>query len=71
MNPSVPTAVTYLSSALGYLPALALALALAAMPVLAASIILTWHGVRGSDPGPAAQLLLQLTRLILRLGRRP
>jgi hypothetical protein len=69
MNPSVPTAVTYLSSALGYLPALALALA--AMPVLAASIILTWHGVRGSDPGPAAQLLLQLTRLILRLGRRP
>jgi hypothetical protein len=41
-------------------------LGLAAVPIVAACIVLTWHGIRGSDPGPAAGQLLQLTRLILR-----
>lgn len=58
-----------LTATIGYLPPLALVMLTA--PILAASIVLTWHGLRGSDPGPAAPLLLYLARLILRLGRRP
>lgn len=54
--PHVTTAVTLL-------------LALCSAPVVAACIVLTWHGLRGTDPGPAGTLLLQLTRTILRFGR--
>ena len=41
-------------------------------PVLAAALVLTWHGLRGTDPGPAAQHLLGLVELVLlRRKRRP
>ena len=49
--------------------AVTLLLVLCSAPVAAACLVLTWHGLRGTDPGPAGPLLLQLTRTILRLGR--
>ena len=39
-------------------------------PVLAAALVLTWHGLRGTDPGPAARHLLALVELVL-LRRKP
>jgi hypothetical protein len=35
------------------------------VPVVAATVVLTWHGLRGSNPGPAAAMLLKLVHLIL------
>jgi hypothetical protein len=33
-------------------------------PVLGATTVLTWHGLRGSTPGPAASQLLKLVELV-------
>jgi len=38
-------------------------------PIVAATIVLTWHGLRGTKPGPAGQLLLDLIKIILRRPR--
>ena len=39
-------------------------------PVLATATVLTWHGLRGTDPGPAARQLLKLVELVIPRGRR-
>ncbi len=39
------------------------------IPVAAATVVFTWHGLRGTHPGPAAELLLKLVELLLP-GRR-
>lgn len=49
-------------------PAISLALG-SISPVLAATLVLLWHGLRGTDPGPAGPLLLKLVQLVLP-GRR-
>lgn len=40
------------------------------IPVLAASLVLLWNGIRGSDPGPSGALLLTLVALVLEMVRR-
>ena len=42
-----------------------LAVSIVAAPVLAATVTLGLHVWRGTDPGPAAELLLQLIRVLL------
>jgi hypothetical protein len=41
-------------------------------PVVATTIVLSWHGLGGTNPGPAATQLLKLVELVLprRLPRR-
>jgi len=39
------------------------------LPVVAATVVYTWHGLRGSDPGPSGQLLLDLVRVITRRSK--
>jgi hypothetical protein len=34
-------------------------------PIVATTAVLTWHGLRGTRPGPAGRLLLQLVELVL------
>jgi hypothetical protein len=47
-------------------PTLALiATAVLLLPVLAATVVFAWHGIRGTDPGPAGQLLITLVRIVL------
>jgi predicted signal transduction protein with EAL and GGDEF domain len=38
------------------------------LTVLATVVVLTFHGIRGTNPGPAGRMLLTLVRLVL--GRR-
>jgi hypothetical protein len=38
-------------------------------PIGAATLVLTWHGLRGTDPGPAARMLLRLVELLVRRRR--
>jgi hypothetical protein len=38
--------------------------------VLAAVMVLVWHGLRGTDPGPAGLMLITLVRLVLPLAAR-
>jgi hypothetical protein len=47
------------------LTALLLAAGVVAFPVAGATVVLTYHGWRGTNPGPAALLLLQLVQLVL------
>jgi hypothetical protein len=51
-------------------PPAIVAVAFLLSPVAAATLVLTWHGLRGSDPGPAGNQLLKLVELILLRGRR-
>jgi hypothetical protein len=44
-------------------------LAVLLAPIVAATIVLTWHGLRGTKPGPAGQLLLDLIKIIFRRPR--
>lgn len=60
--------ITRLASTVG--PGLTLALFVLLLPTMAATVVLTWHGLRGSNPGPAGNLLLKLVELTLRRGRR-
>jgi hypothetical protein len=47
-------------------PTLALtATAILLLPVVAATVVFAWHGIRGTDPGPAGQLLITLVRIVL------
>jgi len=43
-----------------------LAFAAPALAVLAATIVLVWHGLHGTDPGPAGRMLITLVRIVLR-----
>jgi hypothetical protein len=61
---TVATVVSDLASALGPGPAIAV-LAIIGLPVIAATLVLTWHGLRGTSPGPAATHLLKLVELLL------
>jgi len=49
---------------------LAAVLVVVLTPVLGATIVLTWHGLRGTRPGPAAGHLLKLVELVTFPGRR-
>jgi hypothetical protein len=40
------------------------------LPVLATTLVLTWHAFRATTPGPAAQQLLTLVRMLWVRGRR-
>jgi hypothetical protein len=55
-------------------PWVAFGMAAAALPLLlavvAACSVLTWHGLRGTNPGPAGALLIRLVELFLRRGGR-
>jgi hypothetical protein len=64
MLPITFTAIGHLATALGTGPAIALGLILL-LPVAAATVVLTFHGLRGTNPGPAAALLLKLVELVL------
>jgi hypothetical protein len=50
-------------------PATVVALILVA-PIAALTVVLTWHGLRGTNPGPAGALFLKLVELVL-FRRRP
>jgi hypothetical protein len=63
------TAIGDLVAILGPGPAIAVLLVLGA-PVVALTVVLTWHGLRGTNPGPAPALLLKLVELVL-FRRRP
>jgi hypothetical protein len=66
----VLTAIAELTdAAIGNAPTLA-AIAIVTAPVGAATLVLTWHGLRGTSPGPAAGQLLKLVELVL-FRRRP
>jgi hypothetical protein len=39
-------------------------------PIVAATAVLSWHALRGTNPGLAGRLLLQLVELVLRRRRR-
>ena len=41
-----------------------------AVPVVATTIVLAWHALCRTDPGPAAQMLLDLVKLVLYSHRR-
>jgi hypothetical protein len=47
-----------------------LAVVIMLAPIAAATIVLTWHGLRGTNPGPAAGLLLKLVEMVLPRRRR-
>jgi hypothetical protein len=40
------------------------------LPVLAATVVLAWHALRATDPGPAARDLLTLVRILWTRTRR-
>jgi len=58
------TTIGHVAAALGAGPALMLGLILL-LPVAAATVVLTWHGMRGTNPGQAAAMLLKLVELVL------
>ena len=64
----VLTVIGGLAATVGTGPAITVAAVMLA-PVAAATVVLTWHGLRGPNPGPAATLLLTLVALVL--FRRP
>jgi len=64
MRTTILSALTGLAAVLGSGPLTAVLLVLLT-PVVAAAIVLTWHGFRGTDPGPAATHLLRLVELVL------
>jgi hypothetical protein len=63
------TAIDGLGAAVGSGPALT-GIAIMLAPVASAALVLTWHGLRGTNPGPAASLLLKLIELLLPRRRR-
>jgi hypothetical protein len=66
----VLTAIASLTgAAVGTAPTLVVILIVLA-PVAAATLVLTWHGLRGTNPGPAASMLLTLVELVLLWRRR-
>jgi hypothetical protein len=70
MHPLTMIAIGALTGPLG--PWVAFGMAAAALSLLltvvAACSVLTWHGLRGTNPGPAGALLLRLVELFLRRG---
>jgi hypothetical protein len=68
-RPYGTSAIDDLAAAPGAGPALMVVIVVLA-PVAAATLVLTWHGLRGTNPGPAATLLLKLVELVLRRGTR-
>lgn len=65
----VPSVIGDLAAAVGAGPAIIVIVVVLA-PVAALTVVLTWHGLRGTHPGPAAALLLKLVELVL-FRRRP
>jgi hypothetical protein len=59
-----PAVIDHLAAMLSPGPAIAVLLILAG-PVAAATVVLSWHGLRGTNPGPAAAQLLKLVELVL------
>ena len=64
MSDTILTTIGELAAGLGTGPAIAVLLIRTA-PVIAATVVLTWHGLRGTNPGPAAAQLLKLVELVL------
>jgi len=70
---NVLTVIGHVAASLGSGPATAIVLVLVGLvllPVACAAAVLTWHGMRGTDPGPAAAYLLTLVGMVLPVGRR-
>lgn len=65
LDPSALAIIGGLAQTLGLSSTLALT-AMLIFPVMAATVVLTWHGLRGTDPGPAATQLLALVEVALR-----
>lgn len=63
------TAIGHLAGVLGFGPVTSVAL-MGLLPVACTAAVLTWHGLRGTDPGPAAGYLLTLVAMVLPLGGR-
>jgi hypothetical protein len=70
--PTSPAALFLWAAAVGSGPATVslILLICLATPVLAATVVLTWHGLRGTQPGPAAGQLLLLIEILTRRRRR-
>jgi hypothetical protein len=62
----ITIALTYASGAGACIAALAAVATIVALllPVLAATVVLAWHTLKGTDPGPAADHLLTLVRIL-------
>jgi len=72
IDSSTLAAIGHVVASLGSGPATAIVLALVGLlllPVTCAAAVLTWHGMRGTDPGPAAVHLLTLVAMVLPVGR--
>jgi hypothetical protein len=68
-NFTLTSALRHLVGSLYSGPAICVTL-LVLLPVASTAVVLTWHGLRGTDPGPAAEYLLRLVALVLPAPRR-
>jgi hypothetical protein len=69
LDPATLIAIGHLAGVLGSGTAIAVTGVLV-LPVAAATVVLTWHGMRGTNPGPAATQLLKLVELVVPRRRK-